>query len=133
MFDFATLEPPSSPNTYLVCTAEVCEAAPFDRQSPVFEAPAEAVKDAWFAMISDQPRITNGAADDATLQYEFIQRSRLFRFPDTVTVRFVPLEAGRSTLAVYSRSKYGYGDMGANKRRVENWLSALEAMLAKTP
>jgi uncharacterized protein (DUF1499 family) len=31
----------------------------------------------------------------------------------------------RSSLAIYSRSRYGRGDFGTNRRRVERWLSQL--------
>ena len=47
------------------------------------------------------------------------------RYPDSITVRFLPLEEGRSTLAIYSRSHYGRSDFGVNKERVDGWLASL--------
>ena len=76
-------------------------------------------------MIAHQPRTREIAGNPDTRQYDYMQRSWLFRFPDTVTVRFIALGAGRSTLAVYSRSHYGYSDLGVNQARVRAWLSAL--------
>jgi hypothetical protein len=51
------------------------------------------------------------------------QRSRLFRFPDFISVRFLPLGDDRSTLIVYSRTKYGRRDFSVN-RRLDFWLAA---------
>jgi uncharacterized protein (DUF1499 family) len=50
-------------------------------------------------------------------------------FPDTISALFRSEEEGRSTLAVYSRSQYGYWDFGVNRRRVLTWLAELEKRL----
>jgi uncharacterized protein (DUF1499 family) len=47
------------------------------------------------------------------------------RYPDLITVQFRPLDSTRSTLAIYSRSVYGYSDRGVNQRRVRQWLDRL--------
>ena len=47
-------------------------------------------------------------------------------FPDTIQVDFLSLGENRSTLAIYSRSKYGYSDLGTNRARIERWLSRLQ-------
>jgi uncharacterized protein (DUF1499 family) len=57
-----------------------------------------------------------------------IQHSVLLRFPDVITVEFVALDADRSSLAIYSRARYGRGDFGVNRKRVQRWLSRLEQM-----
>ena len=48
------------------------------------------------------------------------------RFPDLVTVEFVALAPDRSSLALYSRARYGRSDFGVNRRRVLRWLSRLQ-------
>ena len=58
-------------------------------------------------------------------QSVFVQRTALLRFPDTVWVQLVALDAESSSLAIYSRSNYGYGDFGVNERRVRAWLAAI--------
>ncbi len=65
-------------------------------------------------------------------QLEFEQRSFLFRFPDLVSVRFLPLGESQSTLVIYSRSLLGYSDLGVNRSRVRNWLDALDKSLEST-
>ena len=123
--DFGSLVLDGRANQYLVCPEGFC-AAPPDAASPVFNMPATALRDRWMAMIAGQPRVTRTGADDAALQYDFVQRSLVFRFPDAITVRFIALDEGRSTLALFSRSSYGTSDFGVNRRRVEAWLAALQ-------
>jgi hypothetical protein len=123
--DFATLERTERPNQYLVCPPATC-AAPTDRESPVYAVPATALRDAWLAVAAGEPRVRLLVADAEALYYEFEQRSRLLRFPDTITVKFLPLGEHRSTLAVYSRAHYGYRDFGVNRARIERWLAALD-------
>jgi uncharacterized protein (DUF1499 family) len=59
------------------------------------------------------------------MQYDYIQRTELMRYPDSITVRFIPLADGQSTLAIYSRSHYGRSDFGVNQARIRAWLAAL--------
>lgn len=121
---FETLDPGARTNRYLVCPQGYCAAMP-DRISPVFDMPAAALYRRWMAMIERQPRITPGPANADANQYDFVQRSLVLRFPDTITVRFIPLGAAKSTLAVYSRSHYGRSDFGVNRDRIDSWLAAL--------
>ncbi len=112
------------PNQFLVCPEKFC-AAPAHAASPVYEISADRLRERWLAMIARQPRVARTAADPSMAQYDFVQRSRLFRFPDTITVRFIALAEARSTLAIYSRSHYGRSDLGVNRARIEAWLAAL--------
>jgi len=133
MIDFATLTLPPSPNTYLVAPPGLCRAAEPHEAAPRYTQSAPVVRDAFLRVVAKQPRVTAGDKDEAGLQYEFVQRSAVFRFPDTVTVRFIPLAEGGATLAIYSRSKVGYSDMGVNRKRVQGWLVALDAELRGQP
>ena len=54
----------------------------------------------------------------------YVQRSALMGFPDAISVKVVPDGAG-ARLSIWSRSRFGKGDMGVNRRRVERWLAAL--------
>ena len=111
-------------NQYLVTPDDYCSARAH-MDSPTFDLSVEELRERWMTMIASQPRVETRKADDAAMQYEFIQRTKLMRFPDIITVRFIPLEQRRSTLAVYSRSRYGRRDFGVNKDRVLAWLEAL--------
>lgn len=132
MIDFATVERPGSPNTYLVCVPEICRAATADAMAPVYRAGAEAVRDALLAI---EPRLrfapSGAEIPGADIQGSFVAVTRVFRFRDDVDVLIRPLGPARSQLAVYSRSRLGYSDLGANRRRVEALLDALAARVGQ--
>jgi len=71
------------------------------------------------------PGVETDAAEDRVMQYDYIQRSALMQFPDSITVRFISLGKNQSTLAIYSRSHYGYSDFGVNEARIRKWLVGL--------
>lgn len=129
MIRFEDLTLPRSPNTYLVAPEGLCRNATPHQIAPRFAAPTPAVKAAFEQVLAREPRVTAGARDEAMGQYEWVQRSALMGFPDTITARFIALGDGGSTLAIYSRSKYGYRDFGVNRARVGDWLAKLEAAL----
>ena len=111
-------------NQYLVSPNNYCSARAH-MASPTYDLSVEELRERWMTMIASQPRIETRKADEEAMQYEFIQRTKIMRFPDIITVRFISLEQRRSTLAVYSRSRYGRRDFGVNKGRVCAWLEAL--------
>jgi uncharacterized protein (DUF1499 family) len=123
-FDFANLLLDPRPNRFLVCPVDYCTVKPH-MISPIFSVTADALRQRWMSVIAAQPRIETGAVDDPAMQYDYIQRSAVMLYPDSITVRFIPLENGRSTLAIYSRSHYGNSDFGVNENRIQVWLAAL--------
>lgn len=127
MPDFATLVLRKTPNQYLVLPPGFASIAQPQGRSPVFDLPVATLETRALAVIRRQPRVTEVAADPSRRQYAFVQRTAVLKFPDTVTVRFVDLGEGRSSLALYSRSKFGRSDLGANKARAEAWLAAIAA------
>lgn len=130
MPDFATLTLRGQPNEYLALPPDFAATARPHAQSPTFDIPVSALEETALTLIHSQPRVEVIATDAARRQYAFVQRTALLRFPDTITMRFVDLGDGRSSPAVYSRSKFGYSDLGANKRRVEAWLAAISRVAA---
>jgi Protein of unknown function (DUF1499) len=128
--DFATLQRRSSPNDFLACPSGLCKAKA-EIDSPVFGLPAERLMAAWARAIKAESSVTQLRFDVAVKQFDYVQRTPLMRYPDLVSVRFYELAAGQSSVGIYSRSVYGYGDMGTNRRRVERWLASLRAELAR--
>lgn len=124
MLDFATLKRRRRPNDYLVCPPERCAARPH-RKAPVFSADADRLEAAMLAFVRHQPRVEQLEGDVVERAYEFVQRSALCRFPDFVSIHVWPLPDGRSTLGMYSRSQFGFSDLGVNRRRVEAWLEGI--------
>jgi uncharacterized protein (DUF1499 family) len=80
---------------------------------------------AFRKVIASEDRVVLVEAIDQDMSERYIQRSRLMGFPDTIVVRFFERPAGQSTLALYSRSQLGKGDLGVNRARIERWLEKL--------
>ena len=56
-------------------------------------------------------------------------RSAIWNFPDLVTAQVLAAPGGNSELVLYSRSVYGYSDLGVNRGRLRHWLGALQTLL----
>jgi len=122
--DLATLERPSSPNTYLVCPAERTTAA-VDRAPPVYALAPDELERIWLAALAEEPRLSRRDAEPDRRRYLFVQRTPILRFPDVVQLEVLEVPPDGSTICLYSRSLYGYGDLGANRRRIEDWLARI--------
>jgi uncharacterized protein (DUF1499 family) len=122
--EFRTMELADKPNQYLVCPPDYCSAVP-QAFSPVFGMPVEQLHARWQKILDARPRVRLLDESPDGLQFDYVQRSARFRFPDIITVRFIPVPPEHSTLAVYSRSVYGRSDLGVNHARVEAWLTDL--------
>jgi uncharacterized protein (DUF1499 family) len=127
--DFARLVRPSTPNTYLVCPRDRCRATA-DEEGPVYAIPAAQLFERARTAISGEPRTELVQNQPEPMRLVFVQRSLVFRFPDTITVQVFPLADGGSTLAMYSQSNYGRSDFGVNKARVRRWLAFIKAAAA---
>ncbi|WP_419904863.1 DUF1499 domain-containing protein [Kiloniella sp.] len=123
--DFPSLVLGPKPNQFLVCPKDFCQSEPHMISSS-FAHSAEDLRKSWMKMLAVQPRIEIGLADDEAMQYDFIQRTEWVHYPDTITVRFIPLGTESSTLAIYSRSHYGSSDFGVNEARIKSWLTQLK-------
>lgn len=123
--EFETLELKPSPNQFLVCPPGLCRNAQPHLEAPVFDLSVEQLRDRWLERVQQQPRVRLLSKAPPREQYDLEQTSALVGFPDTITVRFLPAGEGSSTLAVYSRSHYGYSDLNVNEKRVRAWLELL--------
>lgn len=124
MVDFAELRRSDSPNDALACPPGACNARA-DFLTDAVDLPPEGLAQRVIAVLSREPRTEMVGRDATGLRLVFVQRSRLFRFPDTINIAILPLAEARSGLALYSRSTYGHGDLGVNRARTQDWLSKL--------
>ena len=122
--EFEILARRTTPNDALACPPGICQVQS-DVTPPIYAVTAADLRAAFAKAISAEPRLTAVATDDATMTGRYIQRSALMRYPDTIVVRFFDLPEARSTIALYSRSQLGHGDMGVNRARIERWLAKL--------
>jgi hypothetical protein len=123
----AELRPPLPGNSFLACPPKYC-AIPDAMPSPVFDMPWRRLRDYWQEMIAGDRRLTQVAVDIEDRRFVFIRRSPWLRFPDIVTVEFAVVAPGRSSLAIYSRSRYGRYDFNANRKRIEKWIFLLHSI-----
>jgi uncharacterized protein (DUF1499 family) len=123
LLDFAHLSRPASPNTALAAPAGF-QPRP-DIVTPVYPVPAARLFAAVRDMAAGQPRTYVAATFPDRMQQDWVVRSAIFNFPDLVTAQVDAAGHGHATLVLYSRSVYGYSDLGANRRRVGAWLAAL--------
>ncbi len=126
--DFPRLVLPATPNACLAAPA--AHRGPQHRSLPPIDLPPERVWQAVRGLAADFPRTWRRAEWPAMRQAEWVVRTRLMNFPDLVTAQVDALPDGRSALWLYSRSLFGRSDFGANRRRVEAWLAAIDAALA---
>lgn len=130
--NFSTLVRPGSPNTYLVAPDGLCNASEPDRVAPKFVETAESLFEIVTTLVRRNPSFRNIEENRDLLSLRFVAVSPILRFKDDVDVLVQstnpagdPNSPG-STLAVYSRSRVGYSDLGANEKRVSSLLKNLE-------
>ena len=92
--------------------------------SPVLALDAAAVLTALDAIAMATPRTTRLAGSVAEGRITYVTRSNLIGFPDYTTVAVVPVPGG-TALVIYARQRFGTGDMGVNRARVESWLAQM--------
>jgi len=127
----AELHSPLPKPGFLFCPPGYCLASEAIA-SPVFPLPWERLHEYWTEVISGEKRVETIVADPDHRRFVYIQHSPTFRFPDIITVEFVPLGPNRSGIAIYSRSRYGHYDFGNNRKRVGKWLALLEKVAQPT-
>jgi len=98
-----------------------------DAPSPVFSANPTLMAKAFddFALGQPKTRRIAGSPEEGWMTY--VQRSTAWNFPDYISVKFIDLNGGKSTVAIFSRSRFGYSDLGANKDRVLRWVNTLKS------
>ena len=55
----------------------------------------------------------------------YIFRSQAFGFPDYLSIRLIEIDGTHTTMAIYSRLRFGKKDFGVNRKRVERILELL--------
>lgn len=123
---FKRLRRPVSPNHWLAAPADY--AVKPDAVAPVFALPAAALHAALKAVVQQ----TKGAEINAETVdgLHVVFTSAVFNFKDDVRIHIIALSPQQSTLALYSASRVGYWDLGANRRRVEDWLARLQMVIS---
>lgn len=124
MTDFSRLRLRKNRNQYLVAPRSHTADAPH-RVAPIFDRPVHQLAGDFRRHALTEPGVamTDISIDGRML--ELIHRSRVFKVSTRISAIFLPVGDDRSTLAVYSRSKYAR--RGTNRRRIDGWLAAIGA------
>jgi uncharacterized protein (DUF1499 family) len=127
--DFATLRLPASPNA---CLAGPPGGNPASQITiPPFRADPDRAFAALRTLGGRFPRTTPLADWPAQRQAQWVTRSALMNFPDLIAGAIVALPGGGSGLYLFSRSLFGYSDLGVNRARVEAWIAELRTALGE--
>ncbi len=129
LIEFSALKRAPKPNNCLVLPEGFLSASTPDRASPAVAMAPRAVFDRVMDEVLRREEWRLKASDPDTLQVSFVAVTKLMKFKDDVYVQAVPAggQAGHSQVAVYSRSRIGYSDLGTNARRVDEILALLGA------
>ncbi len=120
--DPATTERTGRPNDYLVAPAGLTTATP-DRNPTVHLLPPEELLFLFDAVAKPTSTVLAGSVKDRHITY--VRRTAVFGFPDYITVKAVEMDGG-SALIIWSRARYGYSDLGVNKKRIDGWLAQID-------
>ena len=121
--DLLHLQRPRSPNTALAAPAGFTPKP--DVTTPVYPMPPARLLETLAKVAAAQPRVF--VQRQAPERIDWVERTAIANFPDQISAQATPDGPDRSTLILYSRSIYGYGDFGVNRKRVDAWLAALNA------
>ena len=119
------------PNNYLIAPDGLCRKSTPDAASPLVKKSPEALFRRLIALFEASSGWKHLDYDEKNHRISVVAVTSLLRFKDDVDIRVLPvdgLQQGQvgSHVAIYSRSRVGYSDLGANKKRVE-------ALLARFP
>ena len=56
----------------------------------------------------------------------YVCRSKVFGFPDYISISVKKLDVNKSSMSAFSRSRFGRYDFGKNKQRIQKWLTELK-------
>ena len=115
--DPETAERPSFPGHVLVRSGG-------DIEPQVYPMSKQDLADRLDAIILSDKRTERIAGDLGEQYATYVARSTVWGFPDIINAKVVEEEGGAS-LRILSGLRYGYADMGVNRKRVEGWLSQL--------
>jgi uncharacterized protein (DUF1499 family) len=108
-------KPPQKPNYYISTDVE-----------GEFAIPAIELQAALEALIAKQSRLIEVSRSDvAGYQASYVVRSFIMGFPDFLSIKIEENSPKASTIKLFSRSKFGYSDLGVNRKRIQGLLFAL--------
>ena len=96
-----------------------------DLPSPVYTANPTLMAKAFDDFVLRQLKTKRIAGSPEEGWMTYVQLSPSLNLPDYVSVKFIDLNGGNSTIAIFSQSRFGYDDLGGNEARVLAWTGTL--------
>ncbi len=126
--DFATLQPGKSPKSALACAPDLCPQATISRPEFSLAASAERIAATLQTL---EPTAQFQIEPSGDIRARYVAVTRLMRFRDDVDVLIRPVSPQQSRVAVYSRSRVGRSDLGANAARINALETSMRAALQR--
>lgn len=111
---------PETPNHWLI------RPVGGDERPPHYRLDAPALAEVVDAVVLARPRTRRVAGSVGSGHMTYLARTPIMGYPDYVSIRVYATELG-SSLAVFSRSRFGRSDLGANRARMAEWMAAIDA------
>lgn len=126
--DFKSTVLNPKPNQFLICPDKFCKDTPH-QIAPIFKVPMPELQRKWDEMMEQEKGFIRLDMQEGATRRHYHKRTDMLRFPDRITVEFVAVDDTTSSIAIYSRSKYGYSDGGLNQARTLDLLGELETRI----
>lgn len=127
--DFAHVQRRPYGNDALVCPEVLCPGLKAKVVPKVYPLPAKDLIERVRRISVSEPGSGEMTCGTCDVSARFVEYSSILRFPDVIDVRAVPVGDKAATIALYSRSVVGYGDLGINEARLKRWLAALDRIV----
>jgi len=98
-----------------------------DVPSPVYTTNPTLMAKAFDDFVLSQRKTIRIAGSPEEGWMTYVQKTPNLNLPDYISVKFIDLNGGKSTIAIYSRSRFGHGDLGVNEARVLAWVGTLSS------
>ena len=98
-----------------------------DVPSPVYTVNPTLMAKAFDDYVLSQSKTIRIAGSPEEGWMTYVQLSFSLNLPDYISVKFIDLNGGKSTIAIYSQSRFGYDDLGSNEARVMAWVGTLQS------
>ena len=98
-----------------------------DVPSPVYTANPTLMAKAFDDFVLSQSKTIRIAGSPEEGWMTYVQLSKSLNLPDYISVKFIDLNGGNSTIAVFSQSRFGHDDRDVNEERVMSWTGTLKS------
>jgi len=125
--EFGALPSPATRGHVLYCPELICSPQNQHQVSPVYDTDAETLRTALVKSLEQEKSLKRVDNNSDPLRLRYVQRSRLLRRPDTISLQFFNFDSGSaSSLALYGQSQVQIPYFQDNMKRANRWLGRLK-------